>query len=104
MNIPNITATNFKAEVLDSPVPVIVDYYGDFCSPCRAMAPVLAELAAEVSGRAKIVKLDVVAEEELAQEFNIDLIPTIIVFKNGEPTERMVGTKTKRELLAALDL
>lgn len=103
-NVTPITADDFQAEVLQSPIPVLVDFYGNYCGPCRAMVPVLDQLAAEVTGRAKVVKCDVVAEELLARQFQIELIPTLITFRGGEIISRMVGAKSKQELLAAFDL
>lgn len=104
MSVIHVTDTNFQTEVLESPIPVLVDFFGDFCGPCRALAPILGQLTAEVEGRAKIVKVDVTAEEKLSRQFRIEVIPTLIIFRNGEPTARMIGTKTKQELLTALNL
>ncbi len=103
-SVTNVTSDNFQAEVLESDVPVLVDFWGAFCGPCLRLSPVLEQLASEIEGRAKVVKVDVVVEEKLAVHFQIDLIPSLLVFKGGEVVSRLVGMKTKQELMAALGL
>ncbi|MGL4534227.1 MAG: thioredoxin [Fusobacteriaceae bacterium] len=94
--IINITAENFKSEVLDNPGVVLLDFWASWCGPCKMLAPILEELAEETT--VKICKVDVDSNNELAGEFKIRSIPTIIIFKNGEKVDEMVGFKAKEEL------
>lgn len=99
-----ITNTTFDAEVLESDVPVMVDFYADHCGPCRALAPLLEELAHELKGRAKIVKVNVVTEESLSRDFEIAAVPTLVVFERGRVVARMLGVQSKERLREALGL
>lgn len=94
--IVDITAENFKLEVLDNPGVVLLDFWASWCGPCKMLAPILEELAEETT--VKICKVDVDSNNELAGEFKIRSIPTIIIFKNGEKVDEMVGFKAKEEL------
>ncbi|MGL5051396.1 MAG: thioredoxin [Fusobacteriaceae bacterium] len=94
--IVDITAENFKLEVLDNPGVVLLDFWASWCGPCKMLAPILGELAEETT--VKICKVDVDSNNELAGEFKIRSIPTIIIFKNGEKVDEMVGFKAKEEL------
>ena len=91
------TADNFKAEVLDSDIPVMVDFWATWCAPCRAITPIIEELATENSD-AKVGKLDVSAFESIAQEYGVSNIPAILVFKGGEVVDRVVGVQSKDKL------
>ncbi len=88
----------FEAEVLDSDLPVLVDFYTDWCGPCKMMAPVLEELAAEYDGRLIVGKVNAETEPELAREYGISSVPTLILFRGGEAIERMVGFRSKQHL------
>lgn len=100
--LKEITATNFEAEVLRSPVPVAVDFFSEQCGPCRILKPILESLAEAIGDRAKIVAVDVAENGRLAIEHGISAVPTIIVFTNGKPTRRMVGLAELGELRVAL--
>jgi thioredoxin 1 len=102
-NITEISDSNFKNEVLESKVPVLVDFWAPWCGPCRAIAPVLEELAGEYAGRAKIVKLNVDDHQSSAAAYGVRSIPNLIVFKNGQVAQQIVGAVPKTKLTAALD-
>jgi len=87
--------TNFKQEVLESDVPVLVDFWAEWCGPCRMVAPVVEELAGEYDGRLKVCKLNVDEAPVTASEYGIMSIPTLAIFKNGEVVERIIGAVPK---------
>lgn len=92
------SAGTFQKDVLESPIPVLVDLYADWCGPCRAIAPLLNKLAGEFAGRVKIVKVDVDAEKELAAHFQVDSIPTLLFFAKGELVHRTAGLMSEASL------
>ena len=97
-----ITKENFEQEVLKSEIPVLVDFWATWCGPCRMLAPVIEEIAAENEGRLKVGKVNVDEQEELAIKFRVSAIPTVLVFKGGEVTASSVGYRTKEQIEAML--
>lgn len=95
-----LNSENFEKEVLKSEKPVLVDFYADWCGPCNAMAPVIEELATELDGKAKVGKINVDDNPDIAVEYNVMSIPTLIIFKNGKEEKRLVGLRDKEELLS----
>ena len=95
-----LSTENFEKEVLKSEKPVLVDFYADWCGPCNAMAPVIEELATELDGKAKVGKINVDENSDIAVEYNVMSIPTLIIFKNGKEEKRLVGLRDKEELLS----
>jgi thioredoxin 1 len=102
-HIVTLTAQNFAQEVLKSATPVLVDFWAEWCGPCKMIAPVLDELAEEYAGRARIGKVNIDEHQSLATQYGIRAIPTLLLFHKGEVAEQMVGAKGKRDLKVALD-
>ena len=90
---------NFEQEVLKSEKPVLVDFYADWCGPCQMMGPVIEEISEELDGKAKVGKINVDENPDIAVEYNVMSIPTLIIFKNGKEVKRYVGVTSKEELL-----
>jgi len=90
-----VNAQNFDEEVTKSTVPVMIDFYADWCGPCKMLMPIVEELAGELEGKAKIVKLDVDASQDLAQKYGVMSIPTLVFVKNGEEVDRVTGAIPK---------
>ncbi len=98
-----LTKDSFKADVLNANEPTLVDFWAPWCSPCRMIAPVVDEIAVEYTGKIKVGKVNVDENREVAIEFGVMSIPTLIVFKGGQAVDRIVGFKSKNDLKALLD-
>ena len=97
-----ITDADFKAEVLDSETPVLVDFWAEWCGPCRMIAPTVEQIAAENEGTLKVGKLDIDSNKETPMTFGVFSIPTIILFKGGKEIERLVGNQPKERMMAKI--
>lgn len=97
-----ISSSEFQSEVLESDVPVLVDFFATWCGPCKMVAPILDEVAEEVAGKAKVYKVDVDQSPDLAQRYSVMSVPTMIVFENGRIKKTSMGAQPKRGLLALL--
>ena len=98
-----INDTSFKSEVTDSPIPVLVDFWAPWCGPCKMIAPVLEEIAQEYDGKAKIVKINIDDNQDTPAQFGVRSIPTLILFKNGNEVEKIIGAQSKDKLKAMID-
>lgn len=97
-----LTKQNFEQEVIGSNKPVLVDFWATWCGPCRMIAPVVEEISEEFAGQITVGKVNVDEEPELAMKFQVTSIPTLMVFKNGEPVQIAIGYRPKEELIAML--
>jgi thioredoxin 1 len=102
-NIVTLTSQNFDTEVIQSSQPVLVDFWAEWCGPCKMLGPVLDELATEYEGRARIAKVNIDDHQDLAVQFGIQSIPTLLVFKGGQVVGQSVGAKPKAALRQVLD-
>ena len=100
--VQELTADNFQKEVLDSAVPVLVDFWTPACPPCRRLAPVIEEIAAEAGGRFRVGKVNAWDEQALAARYRISTVPTILVFQGGAVVQTLVGYQDRRKLLQAI--
>jgi thioredoxin 1 len=98
-----LAANEFEEKVLKSSTPVLLDFWAEWCGPCRMIAPHIEEIAKEYAGRAEVYKVDTDQEGELAMEFGIMSIPTLLFFKNGEVVDRIVGYASKEQIAKTLD-
>ena len=102
-NITHVTDASFDADVLKSGEAVLVDYWAEWCGPCKMIAPVLEEISTTYAGKVKIAKMDVDANQEVPAKYGIRGIPTLILFKNGQEVAKKVGAMSKSQLTAFLD-
>ncbi len=102
-NLVVLTDENFNEEVTQSEMPVLVDFYADWCAPCRMVAPIIEELAEEYAGKVKVCKIDTDAHRDAPSRFGISAIPTVILFSGGEIVQRFVGVSAKADFTTALD-
>ncbi len=102
-NVAEFDDQNFEKEVLQSADPVLVDFWADWCMPCKMLAPTIDKLAKDYAGKVKVGKVDTDANRELAMKYRIDSIPTVILFKNGQVSQKFVGLKQERDFKAVLD-
>jgi thioredoxin 1 len=102
-NVKQFTDANFKSEVLDSSVPVLVDFWAEWCMPCKMLAPTIDALAEEFKDKVKVGKMDTDSNRNTAVQYAISAIPTVLVFKNGQVAKKFVGLKNKTELTEALN-
>jgi thioredoxin 1 len=101
-SIASVSNSTFQAEVLVSDLPVLVDFWAPWCGPCRMVAPIVDEISNEFAGQAKVVKLNVDENADIATTYGIRSIPTLVLFKGGEPVDRVVGAVPKTTLIATL--
>lgn len=104
MSILTCDSKNFHEIVLQSEIPVLVDFYADWCGPCKMMAPVLEELSQEFDGKIKIVKINVDNNPDLSSEYGVMSIPNMIIFENGKQKENIVGARSKQDLIKQLGI
>ena len=101
-NPTHVSDADFQSEVLQAEQPVLVDFWAEWCPPCKMLEPIVADLATEYDNRIKVAKLDVDANPETAGKFGVMSIPTLILFKDGEPKVRLIGAKPKGQLVQEL--
>ena len=97
-----VSSSECQSKVLDAAEPVLVDFFATWCGPCKMIAPTIDEVAAEVEGRARVVKVDIDASPDVAGRYGVMSVPTLMVFKNGQPVRQAVGVQPKQNLLAML--
>ena len=102
-SILTLTQENFSQQVLQSPAPVLVDFWAEWCGPCKMIAPLLDELADEYDGKVRIGKVNIDEQQNLAAEYGVRAIPTLLVFHHGQVADQLVGARSKRDLKASLD-
>lgn len=103
INVIKLTESNFAEQVVESSTPVLVDFWAEWCGPCKMLAPVLDELAGEYQGKIKVGKVNIDECPGVANEYGIRAIPTLLIFKDGQVAEQVVGLRSKRDLKANLD-
>lgn len=102
-NVVEFTDENFESEVLKSSQPVLVDFWAEWCMPCRMLAPTIEKIAKDYAGKVKVGKLDTDANRDVAAKYSISAIPTVILFRDGQVSQKFVGLRKEQEFKAALD-
>jgi thioredoxin 1 len=102
-NVQEFTDQNFEEQVLKSTQPVLVDFWAEWCMPCRMLAPTIEKIATDYAGKVKVGKVDTDANREISIKYGISAIPTVILFKNGQVAQKFVGLRQERDFKAALD-
>ncbi|MGD0388210.1 MAG: thioredoxin [Tepidisphaeraceae bacterium] len=102
-NVVEITDANFEQEVVQSKTPVLVDFWAEWCQPCKRLAPTIAKLATDYAGKVKVGKLDIEANHASPSKFGISAIPTVLVFKGGQVAQKFVGLREEKDFREALD-
>jgi thioredoxin 1 len=102
-NVVEFTDENFETEVLKSSQPVLVDFWAEWCMPCRMLAPTIEKIAKDYAGKVKVGKLDTDANRDVAAKYSISAIPTVILFRDGQVSQKFVGLRKEQEFKAALD-
>ncbi len=103
MSVGKVTAGNFESEVLKSATPVLVDFWAEWCGPCKMIAPVLEDVAEELAGKLKVLKVNVDESQDLAGQFGIMSIPTLLLFKNGKVVKQLVGAMGKAQIVNKIE-
>jgi thioredoxin 1 len=103
MGVIHVTEKNYEEEILGSSLPVLVDFWAEWCGPCLMVGPIIEEIASELNGKLKVVKVNVDEAQELAAKYNIMSIPTLMIFKQGQVVEQMIGAMPKGQLLAKIN-
>ncbi|PTY01698.1 thioredoxin [Verrucomicrobia bacterium LW23] len=104
MSVPtDVTSSTFENEVLKAPGLVLVDFWATYCGPCKQIAPMLKEIANELSDKVKVAKVDVMQEQALAQQYGIQYLPTLAFFKDGQKVEQLVGMQSKKALVTQVN-
>jgi thioredoxin 1 len=101
--VVEFTDQNFEQEVLSSSTPVLVDFWAEWCMPCRMLAPTIEKIAKDYAGKVKVGKLDTDANRDIASKYSISAIPTVILFKDGQVSQKFVGLRQEKDFKAALD-
>ncbi|MDP8212471.1 MAG: thioredoxin [Candidatus Zapsychrus exili] len=99
MAVVHVTDANFEAEIVKSDLPVLVDFWAEWCGPCKMISPIIEEVSVELEGKAKVAKINIDDAQGLASNFNVMSIPTLIIFKGGVPVDQVVGAVSKDQLI-----